>query len=99
MVENRVSTECAQFSSIKEGDKFLLRELIIQREGRSYLISVSTTGYLQSVQEHNRALDDESGIDENIYVVGSVENLDEVCQELGQKLFEELEPYLTELQL
>lgn len=76
------------------------RDLMITRDGKSYLISVTTPGHLEELKAYNRQFDLPVQFDDNFFLM---DNLPPTAEELCQKLFqiptEVLQPFLTEQKL
>lgn len=94
--EQDIQTDCRQIHFTGDEQQPTSCDLIISRGGRSYLISVTTPGFLERLKKYNRPLDPSVQFDDVFYVMDDLPIVDELCQRLSQIPFEKLQPYLTE---
>ena len=72
------------------------RGLIFHRQGKPYLIHVTTPDALEELRAYNRQFDPDVQLDENFFMVDKLPSVDELCRQLSQIPLEQLQPYLTE---
>lgn len=97
-LEQDRQTGCYQVHFTGDEQQPTSRDLIISRGDKTYLISVTTPGFLEGLNEYNRPLDPSIQLDDGFYVMDDLPVVDELCQRLSQIPFEKLQPYLTEQQ-
>lgn len=83
---------CKGMGFYREKDNGLLsRDILLNRDGKDYVITVSTPEYWKAVQDSG----EEEGSSPH-YVMDNVSEVDEVCKKLAEISTEELTPFLTE---
>lgn len=97
MIEAKdLQSDCFEVTHAPEQGEAGLRDLIINRGGKSYRITVATTGYLSKLEIYNQGFPNGLQIDTNAYIVDELPGIKELCQSLSAIPFKDLEPYLTE---
>lgn len=96
MNQQEIQTDCYQVGFSGDEQNPTVRELRLQREGRIFLINVTTANHLEDLRTYNRQFDPQNQLDERLYVVDQLPSVGELCQQLSQIPLEQLQPYLTE---
>lgn len=96
--EQDIQTDCYQVHFTGDEQQPISRDLMIRRDGKSYLISITTPKFLDGLREYNRQFDPSVQLDDTFYVMDDLPSVDELCQRLSQIHTEVLLPYLTEQQ-
>lgn len=81
---------------VEERGTIVKRDIMLTMDGKTYIISVATEGFIQSLKDYNKSFEEELQLDENILPMNSVSNLEEVVEKLSQMKLEEVAPYLVE---
>lgn len=72
------------------------RELAFHRDGKSYLISITTPDHLEGLRKYNLQFHPSVQLDENFFVVPQLPSVEDLCNQLSQIPTDQLQPYLTE---
>lgn len=71
-------------------------DLVINRGGKPYLISVASPAFIEGLRQHNEGLDPSVQMGEKHFPMNDILSAEEVCMKLSQIPFDELQPYLIE---
>lgn len=88
--------ECYRIAHTGQEENPTSLELGVRRGGKLYFITVGTPEFLKGLKEYNLGLEDPVKIDENVFVLDTLEHPEDLCNNLAQIPFDELKPFLTE---
>lgn len=71
------------------------RSIFFNRDGETYSIRVATPDALAEIKRLNEGFDPDEGVDENVFVLKDVSDLDQICQQLRTLPILTLAPYVT----
>jgi len=81
---------------VEEKGRVVKRDLMLTIDMRTYLLSVATPDYIDSLHEYNCQFEEELRLDENILAIDSVEDDVYVADKISQMPWEVVAPYLVE---
>lgn len=77
----------------------IARDVHINRDGKPYIVTVGTHGYLAAIRRQNAQLsDDDSKLDDRVLVLepNEVVDIQQICARLSSLPTSQLKPFLTE---
>ena len=81
---------------VEQKGQIVKRDLMLIIDSHTYLLSVATPEYIDSLHEYNRPFEEQLRIDENILAIDSVEDDEHVADKISQMPWEIVAPYLVE---
>lgn len=89
-------TDCKVIGQGLDEDSILHRDFLIERNGTHYIIRVATADHLAGIRAYNADVGLEARLDDNYFPVADLSDPVEICCQLADITFEQLQPFLTE---
>lgn len=96
--EQDIQTGCRQIHFTGNEQQPTSRDLMIQRGGKFYVISIATPQFVEGLNTYNRQhqLEPSAELGGEFYLMYPIPSVDELCKKLSQIPFAQLQPYLSE---
>jgi hypothetical protein len=96
MIRDR-QLDCTPVGMHTENGQIVMVDVVINKGGSDYLLSVATPQYRQAILSSNASLPEDQQVDTNIYLLQPPLTLDSVCRSISQTPPHKLIPFMTKL--
>lgn len=87
---------CQGIGYVETDGKIVSRDILFVRDGDTYVISVSKPDYIERIIAVNSSnTDHDLDLNDNLYPLNDVSDIERICQGLSNISLDELKPYLT----
>lgn len=87
---------CFGIGIVEKEGQIMARDVMLEREGRKFVISVGTPSYMVDLETHRKSLDLPVPGQAEVMVMQDVASIEDICNQLSQIPTDRLQPYLTE---
>lgn len=81
---------------VEERGTIVKRDIMLTMDDKTYILSVATEGFINSLRDYNIPFEENLQIEDNILPMNSVSDLEKVVEEIRQMSWETIEPYLVQ---